>query len=78
MPIPPPLGSPQGPNQWFLGDPVVFALIPWYVVPLTVFPSIYSVKFRSLDTIPAVKLLGILSKISMTNFKSYSLYSTII
>jgi hypothetical protein len=27
-PIPPALGSPQGPNQWFYGAPVVLALDP--------------------------------------------------
>jgi hypothetical protein len=27
-PIPVPLGSPQGPNQWFYGAPVVLARIP--------------------------------------------------
>ena len=28
VPIPAPLGSPDGPNQWFYGAPVVLALIP--------------------------------------------------
>ena len=27
-PIPAPLGSPPGPNQWFYGAPVVLALDP--------------------------------------------------
>ena len=29
VPIPAPLGSPLGPNQWFCGAPVVLAYIPW-------------------------------------------------
>ena len=30
VPIPAPLGSPEGPNQWFYGAPVVLALIPLF------------------------------------------------
>jgi hypothetical protein len=43
VPIPAPLGSPAGPNQWFYGAPVVLALKPAYVVPFTVLERILSI-----------------------------------
>lgn len=36
VPIPAARGSPEGPNQWFYGAPVVLPFPPAYVVPLTV------------------------------------------
>lgn len=41
VPIPVPLGSPHGPNQWFYGAPVVLAFIPAYVTPFIVFAKIF-------------------------------------
>lgn len=55
VPIPAPRGSPQGPNQWFWGAPVVLALRPAYVTPLTVCPKTLSRKCTLLETTPAVK-----------------------
>lgn len=39
--MPAPRGSPQGPNQWFCGAPVVRPRIPVYVVPFTLCASTY-------------------------------------
>jgi hypothetical protein len=39
VPMPAPRGSPQGPNQWFCGAPVVRPRIPVYVVPFTLCAS---------------------------------------
>jgi len=66
LPIPAPLGSPQGPNQWFYGAPVVLALFPAYVVPLTVFPRTWFKKIGQFDTTAAVKWFSILSQASIT------------
>jgi len=66
LPIPAPLGSPHGPNQWFWGAPVHLALIPEYVVPLTVFPRTFYKKLTSLETTAAVKWWSIFSRISRT------------
>mmetsp|Transcript_35616 Transcript_35616/g.79173 ORF Transcript_35616/g.79173 Transcript_35616/m.79173 type:complete len:216 (-) Transcript_35616:1090-1737(-) len=66
VPIPAPLGSPAGPNQWFWGAPVVRALMPQYVVPLTELPSTCCTKFMSLDTTAAVRWLAMRSRASST------------
>lgn len=55
VPIPVPLGSPPGPNQWFYGAPVVLALDPQYVVPLTVLANTLFKNRTSFETIPQVK-----------------------
>mmetsp|Transcript_39987 Transcript_39987/g.78826 ORF Transcript_39987/g.78826 Transcript_39987/m.78826 type:complete len:200 (+) Transcript_39987:1230-1829(+) len=55
VPMPAARESPAGPNQWFWGAPVVRALSPAYVVPLTVFPSILWRKWLSFDTTAAVR-----------------------
>jgi hypothetical protein len=60
VPIPVPRGSPQGPNQWFYGAPVVLARFPIYVTPLTVLARTLFVNILSLETTPAVRLCGIL------------------
>ena len=56
VPIPAPLGSAVGPNQWFWGAPVVLPLIPEYVTPLLVWPKTLSKNRTSFETTPAVNL----------------------
>ena len=67
-PIPPALGSPHGPNQWFYGAPVVLPLDPAYVTPLTVLLNIWFNHLTSFDTNPAVKWSSIYSNISLLKF----------
>uniref|UniRef100_A0A0A9CU93 Uncharacterized protein n=1 Tax=Arundo donax TaxID=35708 RepID=A0A0A9CU93_ARUDO len=67
VPIPAPLGSPAGPNQWFCGAPVVLARIPAYVVPLTDLPSTSCRNNGSFETTAAVRCAFILSQASNTN-----------
>ena len=75
VPMPAPRGSPEGPNQWFYGAPVVRARKPAYVTPLTVMPRSFSLNRMSFETIPAVRLAGMLSNTSTTFSNSLLPYS---
>ena len=66
VPIPAPLGSPHGPNQWFYGAPVVLARIPVYVTPLTVFEAILLRNLTSFETTAAVRWFSIRFKCEST------------
>lgn len=64
--MPAPRGSPAGPNQWFCGAPVVRALMPAYVVPLTVCASTSCRNGILLETTAAVRWWDMLSSRSST------------
>ena len=49
VPIPAPLGSPEGPNQWFYGAPVVLALIPLFFIIINKLPVCNSISSISLN-----------------------------
>ena len=72
-PIPHPLGSPAGPNQWFCGAPVVRARRPAYVVPFTDWAKTFDWKTGSFDTNAAVRWWVIPSKACRTRSRLLSL-----